>query len=53
MSDFDLQCFLSYMELLKEYNRTKSKKKKEELIRKMECLKVGLMPINLGGHGNE
>lgn len=49
MNDFDLQRFMSYIELLKQYNRSKNKKEKEKLARKMEALKGGLMPISLEG----
>lgn len=49
MSEFNINCFLSYMELLKQYNRSKSKKEKEKLKHQMELLKNGFMPIKLVG----
>lgn len=47
MSDFDLNRFLAYIELLKEHNRTSNKKEKEIIKDKMEAIKNGLMPISL------
>lgn len=45
--EFNLMQFNAYIELLKEYNRTTSKKKKTELKEKMEIIRKGYMPINL------
>lgn len=49
MDNFKIECFLTYMELLKQYNRAKSKKEKDGLKHQMELLKNGLMPIKLSG----
>lgn len=45
--DFKVECALMYMQLLSEYNKTKSEKRKKVLVRKMESIRNGLMPISI------
>lgn len=43
--EFKYECHIKFMELLVEYTKTKSPKRKKELAEKMEALRHGLMPI--------
>lgn len=45
MSEFEMIRFNAYITLLNEYLNTKSKKKKKELVIKLEEIKVGLVPV--------
>lgn len=45
--EFKYECHIKFMELLVEYTKTKSEKKKKKLAAQMEALRNGLMPIDL------
>lgn len=46
MNKFEVENFSLYCELLSEYNKTKSKKKKEKIRTKLEALKSGFRPVS-------